>query len=121
MLTYGFNEDEKAVINSVILQNSLPNNRVIEETMGKMKIRDIIDGLKFDIYDISLPQEKVILFNNFSDEELDSAIKNIRKHPELKSILAVVTETSIDWEFSYLMEHLIEEREWYKKSQNVKP
>lgn len=29
--------------------------------------------------------------------------------------MAVVTETSIDWEFKCLVDHLMEEREWYRK------
>ncbi len=29
--------------------------------------------------------------------------------------MAVVTETSINWEFKYLVDHLMEEREWYRK------
>jgi hypothetical protein len=64
-----------------------------------------------DTYDKQLPEEKVVLFNNFTDGELDKAIKSIRSNKSFKPILAVVTPTSLDWEFHYLLEHLIEERE----------
>ena len=35
-------------------------------------------------------------------------------------IMAVVTETSKEWQFNYLVEHLIEEREWYRSMQGGK-
>ena len=33
-----------------------------------------------------------------------------------KGVLAMVTPTSINWKFNYLIKHLIEEREWYLKN-----
>ena len=53
---------------------------------------------------------------HFSDLEIKSAITEIRKRFK-GGIFAAVTPTSIEWKFSYLVEHLIEEREWYLKSQ----
>ena len=32
-------------------------------------------------------------------------------------VLAVVTPMSRNWSFKYLMNHLLEEREWYRKQQ----
>lgn len=116
MLIYGFNEDEKANIEDIIKENKLPHYKIIEKNMVKMTIKSILEGLKFEIYNSELPEEKAILFNNYSDEELDLAIKNFIDIGGLRPILAVITPTSIDWTFEYLIEHLIEEREWFKKN-----
>lgn len=89
---------------------------IISEEMANMKLKDIIDGYKFESNHKELPEEKVIIFNNFTDEELKGMIKMIRAIAP-SSILAVVTPTSIEWSFKYLVEHLIEEREWYKNRQ----
>lgn len=84
----------------------------IEDTMVQMKIGEILQGYRFEAYK-KLPNEKVILFNNFGDEEISTAVKYCRSIVK-DVILAVVTQTSIGWSFSYLMEHLIEEREWHR-------
>lgn len=84
----------------------------IEDTMVQMKIKDIIQGYKFEAYK-EVPKEKVILFNNFGDEEISPAVKYCRAVVK-EVILAVVTPTSIEWSFAYLINHLIEEREWHR-------
>ncbi len=114
MLIFGFDKEEKQIMHDLLEKNNLPDYKVIEEPMGKMKIKDILNGLKLDIYNCRLPQEKVILLNNLNDEELEKVIKDLRANLISKPILAVVTETSIEWTFENLLEHLIEEREWAK-------
>lgn len=84
----------------------------IEDTMVQMKIKDILQGYRFEAYK-KLPNEKIILFNNFGDDEVGMAVKYCRAIAN-DAILAVVTQTSVDWSFSYLMNHLIEEREWHR-------
>ena len=110
MLIYGLEHEEKAFLDNMIKELQLPLYKVVEKNMASMKIRDIINGPLLDTYDKQLPEEKVIMFNNFTDYELDIAIKTIRSNKAIKPILAVVTPTSINWEFHYLLEHLIEER-----------
>lgn len=115
MLIYGFEDEEKAFLDGMIKELQLPSYKVIKENMANMKIRDIISGPVLDTYDKRLPDEKVILFNNFTDSELDMTIRTIRSNKNIKPILAVVTPNSINWEFYYLLEHLIEEREQARK------
>lgn len=112
ILAYGLEEKDLEVFK----MSNLKYKQITTE-MCNMKLKDIISGAKFDIYDKKIPNEKVVLFNNFSDEELDKAIKIIRATIGKNVILAVVTETSAEWSFAYLIDHLIEEREWYKKMQ----
>jgi NAD(P)H-flavin reductase len=111
MLIYGFNEEERVFLDNLITEFKLPSYIVVEDKMASMKLKDIIEGLIVDTYDKELADEKVILFNNFADYELDAAIRAIRSSKAIKPILAVVTPTSINWEFHYLLNHLIEERE----------
>jgi hypothetical protein len=115
MLAYGFEDEEKAFLDNMIKELQLPPYKVVEKNMALMTIRNIIDGPVLDTYHKQLPEEKVIMFNNFTDHELDMAIKTIRSNKNIKPILAVVTPTSINWEFHYLLEHLMEEREQARK------
>jgi hypothetical protein len=120
MLAYGFEDEEKAFLDNMIKELQLPPYKVVEKNMAIMTIRNIIDGPVLDTYHKQLPEEKVIMFNNFTDHELDMAIKTIRSNKNIKPILAVVTPTSINWEFHYLLEHLMEEREQARKYMHQK-
>ena len=86
---------------------------VIRPDMASMKIADICKGLKFSTFDDLMPKEKAVLFNNYEDKDLNKAIKEVRGFVS-GGILAVVTPTSSEWTFKYLLTHLIEEREWFK-------
>ena len=88
----------------------------VSKEMTEMTIFDILDGLRFETVNADLPEETVILFNDFSDEEIKLAIAGIRKRFK-EGIFAAVTPTSVEWKFGYLVEHLIEEKEWYLKNQ----
>lgn len=111
ILAYNFSEFE---LN--ILKNG--NIKVIEVSpeMIEMTIKDILGGLRFKTFNPNPIKEKTILFNNFTDDDIQPVIKVIRQ--KIKGgLLAVVTPTTIDWKFSYLVKHLIEEREWFLNQQ----
>jgi hypothetical protein len=114
MLIYGFDKDEIALIDDLINKNSLPNYRIIQSSMISMKVKDILNGIKIEMFADKPISERVILFNNLSDEELNISIKEISSVLNPRPILAVITPTSIEWDVSYLIEHLLEEREWFK-------
>jgi hypothetical protein len=110
ILSYSLNDEELNNISEKLNYNC----KVVEQSMVKMKIKDILDGLKLEVINFQLPKEKLILFNNFEDEELKKSINLIKSVIQPAPIFAIVTDTSIDWTFEYLLEHLIEEREWYR-------
>lgn len=110
ILSYSLSDEEMNDISEKLNYNC----KVVEQSMVKMKIKDILDGLKLEVINSELPKEKLILFNNFEDEELKKSINLIKSVIQPAPILAIVTDTSIDWTFEYLLEHLIEEREWYR-------
>lgn len=115
ILIYGFNKEEIQDIDKLILNNNLVKFIVVDKHMGKMQIESIIQGLKLPIAEGSVKNEKVILFNNLDDEELEKSIKLFRNNVDKKIIFAVVTPTSINWTFDELLEHLVEERNWMEK------
>lgn len=89
---------------------------VITDDMADMKIEDIIGGLRILNYNDRLPEEKLILFNNFDENLLMKIIKEVRA-VVTGGILATVTPTSIEWTFEYLLDHLVKEREWISRKQ----
>lgn len=111
ILVYGLNNSELAWLTKRKI-----NYILIKEDMGAMKIFEIAGGLKFSNSSVKLPKEKAILFNNYSDKELQKSVQEIRTFIK-GGVLAAITETSKNWTFEYLVNHLIEEREWYKANQ----
>lgn len=89
---------------------------VITDDMADMKIKDIIGGLRILNYNDRLAEQKLMLFNNFDEKLLMKTIKEVRA-VVTGGILATVTPTSIEWTFEYLLNHLIEEREWIAMNQ----
>ena len=114
MLIYGFDKDDIGVIDGLISKNSIPQYVVIENSMISMKIKDILEGSKIEIFTDKSFNERVILFNNLSDDELNISIKEVSRVLSPRPVLAVITPTSIEWDVAYLIEHLVEEREWFK-------
>lgn len=95
--------------------------KIIEITpeMCEMTLMDVLLGMRFDIFNSNPIKEKVILYNNLSENEIRKAIADTRRNIK-DGILAVVTEQSINWEISYLIKHLIYEKEWYSKVRKEK-
>ncbi|MGL4759994.1 MAG: DUF3783 domain-containing protein [Sarcina sp.] len=87
----------------------------VTEDMSKMKVKDIIDESTEKVAGENLPKnEKVIVFHNVPGMHLDMIMSLTKRVLKKKPILATTTETSMDWDFEYLVEHLMEEREWHK-------
>ena len=95
--------------------------KIIEITpeMCEMTLMDVLLGMRFDIFNSNPFIENVILYINLSEIEIRKAIADTRRNIK-DGILAVVTEQSINWKISYLIKHLIYEKEWYSKVRKEK-
>lgn len=114
ILIYGLSDEELSELNKAGFKV-----KIINKEMINMKIKDIIIGLKLETITENSLDEKIILFNNYDDKLLQSAVKKVRSI--IKGvILAVVTPTSSEWTFEYLSEHLIEERNYIKGQKKEK-
>lgn len=112
ILVYGLDAEEMAKMKKSNIK-MLPVN----ETMLNMKVFDILAEKN----EVSEPNdrfkgEKILVFNAIPDVQLKLLIDLTKRAIKKKPILAVVTETSIEWSFEQLIEHLIEEREWHKSN-----
>lgn len=111
ILAYGLNEEE-------IKKIQTQNIKVVEinNNMALMKLEDIICGdMSENTYDNLPLNEKALIFNGFKDEQLKVTIRYIRGFIQ-GGVLAVSTAQNYKWTFKYLLEHLVEEREWFEAS-----
>ncbi len=89
---------------------------VIDGENGGGLIRDLIDN-NGKPATVELPEEKVIIFNGYSDEDLKAGVIAIRSNFSDKPIIAAVTDHSYNWAFEFLLiEHLIQDRDWNLKN-----
>ena len=95
--------------------------KIIEITpeMCEMTLMDVLLGMRLEIFNSDTIKEKVILYNNLSEDEIRKAIVDTRQNIK-DGILAVVTQQSINWKISYLIKHLRDEKEWYSKFRKEK-
>ncbi|MEY8000820.1 DUF3783 domain-containing protein [Clostridium sp. Mt-5] len=119
ILMYGFDKNTEKIIEKIGKNFNVDNFKVIKNHMTGVKIRDILEGnLKEqdNFYDV---QEKVVLFNDLTDRQISGIMSELKSKVNERPILAVVTETSIDWSFNYLLDHLLQERAWFEKNNKV--
>ena len=110
ILVYGLTSDELQWLSEL-------NYKVINISpdMCEMTVKDVLEGLRFKIINNNPIKEKVIIYNNFPESELREAIALTRTKVK-GGVLAMVTPNSINWTFNYLINHLIEEREWHLRN-----
>ncbi|MBU3174142.1 DUF3783 domain-containing protein [Clostridium estertheticum] len=116
ILAYGLTGADEEKFNDLLVKQNILPCRVIKKNMGNVTIREVLRDVKKTEGNSQLPNEKLLIFSNFADKELYELIDDIRQIKSSDTILAAVTPTSINWTVSYLMHHLIAEREAYKKS-----
>ena len=112
ILAYGLNEEE---INKIKSQNI----KVIEikNDMISMTLENIInESANENSYDELPLNEKALIFNGFKDDHLKTTIRYIRGFVK-GGVLAISTAQNYKWTFKYLLEHLIEEKEWFEAQQ----
>jgi hypothetical protein len=67
-------------------------------------------------------QQRFVLLNGFSKEELSSLIKACRAAlPDKEFIFAVTTETNLEWKVSDLIDEVLKEHEFMKQQRENKP
>ncbi|KEI03069.1 DUF3783 domain-containing protein [Clostridium botulinum] len=116
LLVYGFNENEKKSLKKLVMENKIPSYKCINKEMATTSLEFILNDINKQIYEGELPEEKVVLFNNCKDKDITKAISSIKETFHQNTIFAMITETSIKWSFKDLLDHLIEEREWFKNN-----
>ncbi|MCB2291504.1 DUF3783 domain-containing protein [Clostridium sp. CS001] len=123
ILAYGLTKEEQERLNSLLSKKNILPCKIIEKNMGNVTIKEILSHVQWEESGVEgkgsnaeLPNEKLLLFSNYMDKELFDLIASIREVKPINTIQAAVTPTSINWTISYLLQHLIEEREAYRKN-----
>jgi hypothetical protein len=114
LLVFGLSEAE--MIN---LSKENLTLRVIHPGNAGATLGELIEGKEIPHTGKPLSEVKIIIFSGYeTNEELKEVITAIRREHVFGSIMAVMTQTNVNWKFDYFMEHLLEEREENRKIEN---
>lgn len=114
LLVWSYTEEEKKNLDAVLKELGAPPAVTIEKNRGHLPLKEILHTDKRSEEEF-LHDEKVLLFYNIPQKGVIFLINDFKKRELPRPIYAVVTEHSIHWPFSQLLEHLIEEREAVEK------
>jgi hypothetical protein len=116
LLVWNYTGEEKAELDGILQELAAPPAVTIEKDQGHLLLKEIIHTDKRSEEELH-HDEKVLLFYNIPQKGILFLMDAFKKRELPRPIYAVVTEHSINWPFSKLLEHLIEEREEMRKRQ----
>lgn len=119
MMLYHFTPAELKQIQSVARLTGLKDQILLSTKHSEVQIRDILDN-KLSESDVECLKEKAIIFNNTPSTRMNAFIEGLKKMRIQRPLIAVVTETSIDWTLSELLMNLVQERQALRNNQFMK-
>ena len=119
LLVWNFPPEIKTKMDDLLKEMGAPPAFTIEKSQGHLLVSEILhtdkkSDKKFEF------DEKAVIFYNIPPAGIRFLMQTFRENNFPQPIYAVVTEHSINWTFSQLIEHLVEEREaMMKRTQDV--
>lgn len=115
LIVYGLDEKELEKLNLRFKNLCKKDAVTIKETMGNYTLENIIGNEIVKAEEKALPKEKVVILNGFQGIFLQQAVKMVREVLGNRPILASTTPNSVKMTLDELLNHLMAEREFYKK------
>jgi hypothetical protein len=111
--------EEKERLDALLQEMGAPSAMGIEKTQGHLTLRQIIhtDARSGDAF---ASNEKVVLFYDVPQKGVFFLINAFKQADLPQPIYAVVTDHSMEWPFSKLLEHLVSERDSMEKRSDSK-
>ncbi len=114
ILIWNYTDDEQMKLNLILDKTGAPSSRRIAPDQGHLYVHELLFDDKHSDDEL-ISDERVVLFFNVFEETVRGVMQGMREEGLPRPIFAMVTEHSINWKFSYLLEHLIEERQHVMK------
>lgn len=108
MLLYHFTAQEIRMIQNAARLSGIRDFVILQHNEAHNTIRTILDN-KYEQGEEGI-KEKAIIFNHIPSPRMNAFIEALKKCRVKRPLMAVVTETSIDWSVDILIHNLIAER-----------
>lgn len=109
MLMYHFTSQEMKQIQNVARMTGITDCILLSPCHGENIIRNILNG-EIAQEEAECLKEKALILNNISTARMNAFIEGLKKCRIKRPLIAVVTETSINWTLNELLQHLVNER-----------
>lgn len=113
VLLYNFNAKDLGMLKNICNLIGLKDQIVLVPKNATTLVKDILNNNIDESCEDGLKHNAVI-FNNVDHVKIHSFMEALKKFSIQRPLIAVVTETSIDWELNTVIQNLIEEREALK-------
>lgn len=110
LLVWNYTDEEKQRLDALLQEIGAPCAVTIAPGQGHLLLREIL-AAEEGSGEVLESEEKVVLFFNIVQKGVHFLINTFKQTELPRPIYAVVTEHSINWPFSELLEHLVQERE----------
>ncbi|MDR3568886.1 MAG: DUF3783 domain-containing protein [Syntrophobacteraceae bacterium] len=110
LLAWNFTLEEKEKLDCLLKEIGAPPASTIDSAQGHLPLREIIHSNARG-KDCLESHEKLLLFYNIPQRGVFFLIDVFKKARLKQPFYAVVTEHSIEWPFSKLLDHLVDERD----------
>lgn len=113
VLLYNFNAKDLGMLKNICNLIGLKDQIILMPKNATTLVKDILNNNIDESCEDGLKHNAVI-FNNVDHVKIHSFMETLKKFRIQRPLIAVVTETSIDWELNTVIQNLIEEREALK-------
>lgn len=117
-MLYNFSAKELAMLKNICGLIGVKNKIILTPKNGNTIIKDILNNELDNNCDMNL-NHKAVIFNNIDSSKIHAFMDALKKFRMGLPLIAVVTETSIDWDLNTLISNLVEERSALKSGKKV--
>lgn len=113
-----FNNKELTMLKNICGLIGIKEKIILTPKNGNSLIKDVLEGKLDDNCENGLIH-KAVIFNNVDHSKIHSFIDALKKFRIPNPLIAVVTETSVNWNVNTLVSNLLEEREALKTGKPI--
>ncbi len=119
VMLYNFNTKETTMIKNICNMYGIRDQVILTPKNANSLIKDIIINKIDDSCDNGL-NNKSIVFNNVSHIKISAIIDSLKKFRVQRPLIAMTTESNLNWNLNTLISNLIEERTAMKSGKIAK-
>ena len=107
-IVFNFNNKDLMKVKNVFRLVDIKDIIVLSNSNLDTTVKDILDNKLLENSE-EKTNSRAIIFNNIESRKASAVSDNLKRLKVQKPLLAVVTETSINWELKTLLQHLQQE------------
>ena len=119
VILYNFNPKENTMIKNICNMYGIRDQVILTPKNANSVVKDIIINKIDNTCDNGL-NNKSIVFNNVSHIKISAIIDSLKKFRVQRPLIAMTTESNLNWNLNTLISNLIEERTAMKSGKIVK-